>query len=371
MTLVSVILPVRNEGDFIERSVGSVLDQSWLAHHGPESMEILVVDGRSTDDTRERVERLAASRPEIQIRLLDNPGRTAPCALNVGLQDARGDVIVRVDGHSEIEPEYVERAVRLLEEHDADGIGGVLLTLGEGLVARAIAAAMASRFGVGGSAFRVLAPGAPPRPSDTIAFPAYRREAVARNGGFDEELMRDQDDEWNYRLRAAGGRLLTSGDLVARYYSRSSLPKMTQQYFQYGLYKVRVLQLHPKQMSPRQFVPPVFVAALLVALLAWPLSRRHRLAAVLAAVLVTVGAGGRQLRGGQPRGVSADGRQEQAGRCCRSCRSATRCCTSATARAFSSASSAGRGAGAMATETFRTSDGLRLEMGPRMGAENE
>lgn len=270
MTLVSVILPVRNEGDFIERSVGSVLDQSWLAHHGPESMEILVVDGRSTDDTRERVERLAASRPEIQIRLLDNPGRTAPCALNVGLQDARGDVIVRVDGHSEIEPEYVERAVRLLEEHDADGIGGVLLTLGEGLVARAIAAAMASRFGVGGSAFRVLAPGAPPRPSDTIAFPAYRREAVARNGGFDEELMRDQDDEWNYRLRAAGGRLLTSGDLVARYYSRSSLPKMTQQYFQYGLYKVRVLQLHPKQMSPRQFVPPVFVAALLVALLAWP-----------------------------------------------------------------------------------------------------
>lgn len=270
MTLVSVILPVRNEGDFIERSVGSVLDQSWLELHGPNSMEILVVDGRSTDDTREQVERLAASRPEIQIRLLDNPGRTAPCALNVGLQNARGDVIVRVDGHSEIEPEYIERAIRLLDEHDADGIGGVLLTLGEGMVARAIAAAMASRFGVGGSAFRVLTRGAPPRPSDTVAFPAYRREAVARNGGFDEELMRDQDEEWNYRLRAAGGRLLTSGDLVARYYSRSSLRKMAKQYFQYGLYKVRVLQLHPKQMSPRQFVPPAFVAALLTSLLAWP-----------------------------------------------------------------------------------------------------
>ena len=267
MTLVSVILPVRNEGDFIERSVGSVLDQTWLVQNGPESMEILVVDGRSTDDTREQVERLAASRPELEIRLLDNPGRIAPCALNVGLQNARGDVIVRVDGHSEIEPEYVERAVRLLDEHDADGIGGVLLTLGEGWVARAIAAAMASRFGVGGSAFRVLAPGAPPRPSDTIAFPAYRREAVARNGGFDEELMRDQDDEWNYRLRAAGGRLLTSGDLVARYYSRSSLRKLAKQYFQYGLYKVRVLQLHPKQMSSRQFVPPAFVLALLLSLI--------------------------------------------------------------------------------------------------------
>lgn len=269
--LVSVILPVRNEGDFIERSLGSVLAQTWLARHGPEALEILVVDGRSTDDTRERVAALAASRPDLRLRLLDNPGRTAPCALNVGLRHARGDVIVRVDGHSEIEAEYVERAVQLLREHDADGVGGVLLTLGEGTTARAIAAAMASRFGVGGSAFRVLPPGAPPRPSDTVAFPAYRREAVARNGGFDEELMRDQDEEWNYRLRAAGGRLLTSGDLVARYYSRSSLGKLAKQYFQYGLYKVRVLQLHPKQMSPRQFVPPLFVAALLAALLAWPL----------------------------------------------------------------------------------------------------
>lgn len=269
--LVTVILPVRNEGDFIERSVGSVLGQTWLARRGSGSMEILVVDGRSTDDTRERVERLAAERPELRLRLLDNPGRTAPCALNVGLRHARGDVILRVDGHSEIEPEYVERAVHLLAEHEADGVGGVLLTLGEGLVARAIAAAMASRFGVGGAAFRVLRPGAPPRPSDTVVFAAYRRQAVARNGGFDEELMRNQDDEWNYRLRASGARLLTSGDLVARYYSRSSLPRMARQYFQYGLYKVRVLQLHPRQMSLRQFVPPAFVGALLASLLAWPL----------------------------------------------------------------------------------------------------
>ena len=271
MKLVSVILPVRDEAEFIERSVGSVLDQTWLARHGPQSMEILVIDGRSTDDTRERVLRLAAERPDLKIRLLDNPGQTAPCALNVGLRQARGDVIVRVDGHAEIETHYIERAVRLLDEHDAQGIGGVLLTVGDGWVAKAIAAAMASRFGVGGSAFRVLAPGAPPRPSDTVAFPAYRRQAVASTGGFDEELMRNQDDEWNYRLRASGGRLLTSGELVARYYSRSSLWRMAKQYFQYGLYKVRVLQLHPKQMSPRQFVPPAFVAALLLSVLVWSL----------------------------------------------------------------------------------------------------
>ncbi|MDA8020280.1 MAG: glycosyltransferase family 2 protein [Thermoanaerobaculia bacterium] len=272
--LVTVILPVRNEGEFIERSLGSVVEQTWLKRHGADRLEILVVDGRSTDDTRERVESVARSHPELCLRLLDNPGRTAPCALNVGLRQARGDVILRVDGHAEIEPGYLERAVELLEEHGADGVGGVLQTLGEGLVPRAIAAAMASRFGVGGAAFRVLPPGAPPRPSDTIAFPVYRRSAVARTGGFDEELMRDQDDEWNYRLRASGGKLLTSGDLVARYYSRSTLGRLAKQYFQYGLYKVRVLQLHPRQMSLRQFIPPTFVAALAASLLIW-----HSLAA--------------------------------------------------------------------------------------------
>lgn len=269
--LVTVILPVRNEGAFIERSLGSVLEQTWLARRGPQSVEILVVDGQSTDDTRERVRRLAAENAEIDLRLLDNPGRTAPCALNVGLRHARGEFIARVDGHAEIEPDYLETAMALLdataEGERVDGVGGVLLTLGEGLVARAIAAAMSSRFGVGGSAFRVLEPGAPPRPSDTVAFPVYRRQAVARNGGFDEELLRDQDEEWNYRLRADGGRLLTSGGMVARYFSRSSFRKLAKQYFQYGLYKVRVLQLHPRQMSWRQFVPPLFVAALLASAL--------------------------------------------------------------------------------------------------------
>lgn len=261
--LVTVILPVRNEIGFIERSVGSVLGQTW----GMEHLQVLVVDGLSDDGTRELVERLRTEHPAADLELLDNPGRTAPCALNVGLRRARGEVIVRVDGHCEIESEYVERAMEILRRHpEVDGVGGVLRTFGEEtrLVADAVAAAMSSRFGVGGSAFRVLEPGAELRPTDTVVFAAYRREAVAANGGFDEELVRNQDEEWNYRLRKRGGRLVTSGDLVARYASRSSLRKMARQYFQYGFYKVRVLQLHPRQMHPRQFVPPLFVLALLL-----------------------------------------------------------------------------------------------------------
>lgn len=259
-------MPVRNESAYIERSLGSVLAQS----HGLDRMEILVIDGRSDDDTRERVEALAEEHPEATIRVLDNPGRIAPTALNVGLRQARGEILVRVDGHCEIGPDYVANGVRHLLSGAADGVGGPLETVGETATARAIALAMGSRFGVGNSAFRTLRPGGPPRQVDTVAFPAYTRQALERNGPFDEELVRNQDDEYNYRLRSRGGRLLLVGDMPARYYSRGTFRSLFRQYFQYGVYKVRVLQKHPRQMSARQFVPPAFVAALGCSALAAP-----------------------------------------------------------------------------------------------------
>ena len=259
-------MPVRNEGPYIETSLGSVLRQSY----GLDAMEVLVVDGVSEDDTRERVYRLTAEHPGAVVEILDNPGKIAPCALNVGLRHARGDVVVRVDGHCEVSPGYVSHAVAHLR-NGADGVGGPLITLGEGVTAEAIAAAMSSRFGVGGSAFRTVGAGpdfAPKldleavREVDTVAFPAYTRQALERNGPYDEELVRNQDDEYNYRLRKAGGRLLLAQDMPARYYSRTGFQKLWRQYAQYGFWKVRVLQKHPRQMSLRQFVPPAFVLAL-------------------------------------------------------------------------------------------------------------
>jgi succinoglycan biosynthesis protein ExoA len=168
---------------------------------------------------------------------------------------------VRVDGHCEIAPDYIENCVFHLQKNEAEAVGGPIETIGETLTAKAIAVAMSSNFGVGGSAFRCV----DDREMyvDTVAFPGYKREIFDKIGMFNEELVRNQDDEFSYRLRKLGGKILLAPDVRVRYYSRSSLKSLWRQYFQYGYWKVRVLQLHPKQMSLRQFVPFAFVAGII------------------------------------------------------------------------------------------------------------
>jgi hypothetical protein len=254
--LVSVLMPIREEAQHVERSLGSVLAQDYPA----DRLEVLVADGMSQDGTREIVASLAAGRGNV--RLLDNPRGIVATGLNAAIAQARGEIFVRVDGHCEIAPDYVRRCVDHLVAGRAEGVGGPLETVGETRVARAIALAMSSRFGVGGSPFRTLR--GQTRLVDTVAFPAYRRDVVERAGPFDEELVRNQDDEYNYRLRKLGARILLADDVRSRYWSRSSLSSLWRQYFQYGFWKVRVMQKHPRQMRPRQFAPPLFAGALLV-----------------------------------------------------------------------------------------------------------
>ncbi len=253
---VSVIMPVRNEAAFIERSIASVLAQTY-----PHClMEVVVADGMSTDATRTIIERLGKD-SEIPVYVVDNPKFVAPSGLNRALEKSRGDIIVRVDGHCEIDPEYVSNCVGLLRSGKADGVGGPIETIGEGLAARAIALAMSSKFGVGGSAFRTVEN--QEMYTDTVAFPGYTREILEKAGPFNEELVRNQDDEYNYRIRKMGGRILLSPTIRSRYYTRSTFKSLWRQYFQYGYWKVRVLQLHPRQMSFRQFVPFLFVMSLI------------------------------------------------------------------------------------------------------------
>lgn len=249
-------MPIRNEGSFIERSLEAVLAQDYPR----DKMEILVVDGRSTDNTRDIVGRMQSEHPEL--RLLDNPGMIVPIGMNIALRESRGEIIVRVDGHCEIADDYVRRCIQHLKEDAADGVGGPIETIGDTYLARAIAVAMSSPFGVGGAAFRTIEDRK--MYVDTVAFPAYTRAAIDKAGLYDEELIRNQDDEYNYRLRKLGGKILLTPDIRSRYYSRSSMKKLWKQYFQYGYWKVRVMQKHSKQMRPRQFVPPLFVVALLV-----------------------------------------------------------------------------------------------------------
>jgi len=258
LPFVSVLMPVRNEVDFIERSLGSVLKQDYPHNR----LEVIVADGESDDGTLDRVNKTAFG-TDISIKIVKNPKKIAPCGLNAAIAEARGEIFVRVDGHCEIEPDYVANCVKPLTAGVADGVGGPIETIGIGPQAEAIAIAMSSKFGVGGSAFRTESERE--MYTDTVAFPGYTREIVERAGPFNEELVRNQDDEYNFRIRKLDGRILLSPDIRSKYYSRSTFKSLWSQYFQYGYWKVRVFQLYPRQMSVRHFVPLAFVVSLIVA----------------------------------------------------------------------------------------------------------
>ena len=263
LQFVSLIMPVRNEAAFIERSLGAVLAQSYPR----DSFEVIVVDGMSNDGTREIVAEIAQA--HAKVTLLDNPQKIVATGLNAALRQAKGEVIIRVDGHCEIAPDYVRNCVEHIQRDRVEAVGGPVETIGESYVARVIAKAMSSRFGVGRSAFRI--PNRKTQFADTVPFPAYTRAVIDRAGLFDEELVRNQDDEYNYRLRKLGVKILLAEEVRSRYFSRSTLRSLWRQYFQYGYWKVRVMQKHPRQMRLRQFGPPLFVAVLLTFLILLPL----------------------------------------------------------------------------------------------------
>ena len=258
LPFVSLIMPVRNEGKIIAECLDAVMEQDYP----PDRLEVFIVDGMSTDSTPDIVRSYQGRR--IPLRLLENPGKIVPKGMNVALAVTKGEIIVRVDGHCKIATDYVSRCVDHIRTDQVDGVGGPVRTMGGTGTARVIALAMSSPFGVGGSAFRTMSDRT--MLADTVPFPAYTRSIIDRAGPYDEELVRNQDDEYNYRLRKLGAKILLAADVRSEYYSRSSLRSLWSQYYQYGYWKVRVLQKHPRQMKARQFVPAAFVASLAVAL---------------------------------------------------------------------------------------------------------
>lgn len=268
---VSVIMPIRNEASFIERSLGAVLAQDYPA----DRLEVLVADGISTDNTREIVADLARRHPAVTVVVVDNPGRIVPTGMNACLGRASGEVIVRVDGHTIVASDYVQRCVGALERTGADCAGGRMDAVSEGAFGRAVALATSSPFGVGGARFHYSAT---EEWVDTAYMGAWRREIFERVGGFDEEMVRNQDDELSYRIRAGGGRVLLDPTIRSRYYPRGTLRTLWRQYFQYGYWKVRVLQKHALQMRARQFAPPALVLALATLAVLAPFAESARLA---------------------------------------------------------------------------------------------
>lgn len=262
LPFVSVIMPVRNEAAFIERSLGAVLAQDYPA----DRMEVIVADGMSEDGTRSIIENLKIQVPNsngeaANLKVIDNPKRIVSTGLNRALAVAQGEIIVRVDGHTIIEPDYIKECVAALQRTKADNVGGRMNAIGAGTMGHAIALATSSPFGVGGARFHYSDK---EEWVDTVYLGAWPRRIFDTIGGFDEEMVRNQDDEFNYRLRRHGGSIRLVPSIKSSYFCRNSLSTLWNQYFHYGFWKVRVLQKHPRQMKPRQFVPGLFVLALLL-----------------------------------------------------------------------------------------------------------
>jgi glycosyltransferase involved in cell wall biosynthesis len=273
---VTVIMPVYNEERYIRASLGAVLAQDYP----PDRMEVLVVDGRSADRTREIVAEIGQG--DARVRLLDNPDRDQASALNTGIRSARGQVIVRVDGHGRIPPHYVAACVRVLAETDAWNAGGQMRAMGATLLTRAVAAATSSPFATGGSRFHYSRR---PGDADTVYLGAFRREVFDRVGLFDPAAVPNEDYEMNYRIRAAGGRVYYSPDIWAEYHVRPSLRALARQYFRYGWRKASIIRRHPGSARLRHLVPPLALAAALAVAAAAVIARpaRWALAALVGA----------------------------------------------------------------------------------------
>jgi glycosyltransferase involved in cell wall biosynthesis len=261
--LVSVIVPCRNESDHVATCVAGL-----LALEAPVGgFEVVVADGNSDDGSRNILRRLAEK--DSRLRVIDNPGRIASSGLNAAIRATQADIIVRADAHTEYAPDYLVRCLDALHRIGADNVGGPARTKADGYTQCAIAAAYHSPFSVGGARFHDLNYEGY---VDTVTYGCWRRSAFERFGYFDEELVRNQDDEHNLRIIRGGGRIWQSPKIRSWYKPRESLGALFKQYAQYGYWKVRVIQKHRLPASPRHLVPGVFVLTLAILAILSPIS---------------------------------------------------------------------------------------------------
>jgi glycosyltransferase involved in cell wall biosynthesis len=256
--MVSIVVPCRNERDHIETCIQSILRQETPCG----GFELIIADGMSDDGTREILTRLAAE--DARLRIIDNRGRITPCGMNAGIHEARGRYIAIMGAHTEYAPDYVRRCIDLLEEHpEVCCAGGPIGSQGRSMFGQAVAAAMSHPVGVGNAKHRFpdyegYAEGA--------CFPMFRREIFDQVGLYDENLVHNQDDDFNYRVARNGGKIFISPRAWSSYCVREAPLQLFRQYFQYGYWRVAVLRKHRLPASMRQVVPVTFFTLMFVLL---------------------------------------------------------------------------------------------------------
>jgi glycosyltransferase involved in cell wall biosynthesis len=255
--LISVIIPCRNEEKFIANCLNSLIKQDWPK----EKLEILVVDGNSEDGTREIVKNF--TKDFSFIKIFDNPKKFTPFGLNIGIREAKGEIIMRIDAHADYEKNYISKCVKYLIEFNADNVGGVIKTLPaeNTIVAKAIAISLSSQFGAV-SDFRIGSNSQ--KEVDTVFGGCYRKEVFEKIGFFNEKLIRSQDLEFNLRLKKAGGKIILFPDIVVSYYPQSTLINFFRHNFQDGIWSIYPLKFVKITFKLRHYLPLIFVGSLTI-----------------------------------------------------------------------------------------------------------
>jgi succinoglycan biosynthesis protein ExoA len=255
---VSVIVPCYNEQDTVLLLLEALRAQTYPI----DRIEVVIADGMSTDQTRERIAVYQQENLALQLKVVDNPDRAIPAAVNRAIDASQGEYLIRMDAHAVPAPDYVARCVAVLEAGFGDNVGGIwqIHPGAAGWVARSIAEAAAHPLGVGDARYRV---GGHPQAVDTVPFGAFHRRLIERIGSFDETLLSNEDYEFNTRIRKAGGAVWFDPAIRCTYFARSSLIALAQQYWRYGYWKVRMLRQYPESIRWRQVLPPLFVLSLI------------------------------------------------------------------------------------------------------------